>query len=359
MERIYNVGVIGCGQIAQIMHMPYINDSPMLRLHSICDISKAALKGVSERFHIPAEHVYTDFNSMVQDTDIDIVLVCCRDHYAPAMAAISAGKHVYIEKPLAFNLRQADDIINNAHAHGVKTIVGYMKFYDPAYKYFQKKIKGILEHVSYARVHDYAGSFDFTNTIYDLFPAVDLTDEVKRQASEEEDKALLEQIGVERRHLIRAYSRILGLSSHDTILMRNIFGDDYSVPYATVDGNNYLTAMLDFGRFKCAFESAFVTNRRSWDETFQVYSPELNACLEFPWPYQKNAPTKVHLNENEEGTMINVDKTVVSSFEEAYRCEWQHFIDCIINDKTPDTCAEEARKDIELADRVIKAVRID
>ena len=165
MDKVFNVGVIGCGQIAQIMHIPFINDAPFLSLYSICDISRAALSGVAARYQVPAQRVFTDIHEMVGDPNLDIVLVCCRDHYEPAMAAVKAGKHVYIEKPLAFNLRQADDIINAAKETGVKTIVGYMKFYDPAYTYFHQKVTGFLDQVTYARVHDYAGSFDFTGKI--------------------------------------------------------------------------------------------------------------------------------------------------------------------------------------------------
>lgn len=358
MDKILNVGVVGCGQIAQIMHMPYITDSPVLCLRSICDISKVALNGCAKRYHIPSERIFNDVSEMCNDPELDIVLICCRDHYEPAMTAISAGKHVYIEKPLAFNLRQCDDIIENAKRHNVKTIVGYMKYYDPAFKYFQKKIESFREEVTYARVHDYAGAFDFSNLIYDLFPASDLTDEMKSEAAAKEDAALIEQIGEERRRLIRAYSRILGNGSHDTILMRNVFGDQNSVPYASVDGDNYLTAIIDYGKFKCVFESAFVTNRRKYDENFTVYSPDCLATLEFPWPYQKNAPTLVRLNENEPGSKINVEKTIISSYEESYRCEWQHFYDCIIHDRIPETCAEEARKEVELADRIIRAVKL-
>ena len=358
MERILNVGVVGCGQIAQIMHMPYINDSSVFNLYSICDVSKVALEGCMRRYSIPENRVFTNVGDMCDDPRLDVVLICCRDHYEPAITAISKKKHVYIEKPLAFNLRQCDEIIACAKKNNVKTIVGYMKYYDPAFKYFQQKIMSFRDEVTFARVHDYAGAFDFTNSIYDLFPSSDLTEEMKREASEKEDAALIEQIGEKRRRLIRAYSRILGNGSHDTILMRNVFGDENTVAYASVDGNNYLTAVIDYGSFKCVFESAFVTNRRKYDENFTVYSPECLAVLEFPWPYQKNAPTLVRLNENEPSSKVNVDKTIISSYEESYRCTWQHFYDCIINGKTPDTCAEEARKEVELADRIIRAVKL-
>lgn len=358
MERILNVGVVGCGQIAQIMHLPYINDSNVLRIHSLNDISKKALSGVAQRYKIPQERIYTNIYDMVSDPQLDVVLICCRDHYEPALAAIQAGKHVFIEKPLAFNLKQADEIIAAAKKNNVKTIVGYMKRYDPGYQYFLNKVKDIRNHITYSRIHNYAGSFDFTNQIYDLFSASDLSDEIKAEAVKKEEEALIHQIGEERRHLIRAYSRLLGLTSHDSILMRHAFGNDNAVPYATVDGDNYLTAIIDYGQFKCVFESAFVTNRRNWDEVFQIYSPDCNLSLKFPWPYQKNAPAVVDINENELGTMVNCDRRVVCSYEESYRSEWQHFYSCIVDDKIPITCAEDARKDIELMSRIIHAVKL-
>lgn len=358
MNKILNVGIIGCGQIAQIMHLPYLNDSNKYNIYSLCDISKVSLVNVAKKYSVSEERTYTSVHDMVGDKALDVVLVCCRDHYEPALAAAKAGKHVFIEKPLAFNLQQADDIIAAGKASNVKIIVGYMKRYDSGYTYFLSKLQKIKNEVSLARIHDYAGSFDFTTSIYDLYPSSDLTDEQKAKAQQKEDDALLSQIGSERKHLIRAYSRLLGLTSHDTILMRHAFGNDNTVDYATVDGANYVTAILDYGKFKCLFESAFVTNRRTWDEVFQVYSPDCNLTLEFPWPYQKNAPSIVHINENEPDTMINMDKQVISSYEESYRYEWQHFYDCIINDETPVTSAEDARNDIDLMSRIIHAVKL-
>ena len=90
-------------------------------------------------------------------------------------------------------------------------------------------------------------------------------------------------------------------------------------------------------------------NRRSWDEKIWVYAGEKNLTLEFPWPYLKNYPTKLTINENEGDSMVNVDKVVVNNFQESYRNEILHFYDCIVSGKKPDTSGEDAREDIQLA----------
>lgn len=150
---------------------------------------------------------------------------------------------------------------------------------------------------------------------------------------------------------------MLGISTHDSILMRHAFGTP-EVLFADVHQEGFLTSVLDYGSFRAVFESGFLPARRIWDEKIWVYAPEKSLTLEFPWPYLKNAPTKLTINENEPGSMVNVDKVVVNSFEEAYRAELAHFHECITTGAVPLTAGEDARRDIQLAYDMICKVRL-
>lgn len=356
MDKKINVGVIGCGQIAQIMHLPYITDSEDFHLYSICDLSAFVMEKVGEKYHVPADRCFLDMDAMLADPALDAVVICTKDHYEPGIKAAKAKKHMLIEKPLAYSVAQCDEIIALAKENNLVLQVGYMKRYDPNFEYALEKIK-VMQNINLVRVHDFGGSFDFTTKIYDLYAGSDIPKEVLEEGDRQTRAAKISEIGADREHLLNSYDLICGLSSHDTILMRHAFGYP-TVLFATVPKPGFVTAVLDFGKdFNCVFESGLVMNRRAWDESFWVYSNACNLSVHFPWPYLKNAPTIVRINENEGDTMINADREVVASFDECYRREWQHFNECITCGKTPCTSGEDARQDIQLASDIIRAVK--
>lgn len=347
MSRKVKVGVIGCGQIAQIEHLPYLRESLDFELYSLCDLSDMIVQAVGEMFGIPADHRYTDIDKMLADDQLEAVIICTRDHYEPGLKAARAGKHMLIEKPLAYSLAQADEMIQEAERHNVVLMVGYMKRYDPNYEYFRQEVSHLTD-IHLVRVHDFGGSFDFTSSIFNIIRGNDISQETMAAGARIIRETMLEQVGSERANLVDAYSFILGVSSHDTILMRHAFGQP-EVVFAEVHQGSFLTAVLDFGEFRAVFESGFVPSRRVWDEKIWAYAASKNLLLEFPWPYLRNCPTRLTINENADEGMVNVDKVVVAGFEEAYRQELKHFHECICTGMEPLTSGKDARKDIQLA----------
>lgn len=347
MDKKIRVGIIGCGQIVQIEHLPFLSELPQFEIYSLCDLSAQVIAQLGEKYGVPAQRQFTDMDKMLADSELDAVIIATKDHYEPGLKAARAGKHMLIEKPLAYNLRQADEIIAEAKRSNVVLMVGYMKRYDPSYLYFKEQVEA-LKDVNLVRVHDFGGSFDFTNSLFHIIRGSDIPAEVLAKGAQDIKDAIAEQMGPGREHLGEAYSLVLGLSTHDTILMRHAFGRP-KVLYADVHKETFVTSVLDYGSFRAVFESGLVMNRRSWDEKIWVYAGEKNLTLEFPWPYLKNYPTKLTINENEGDSMVNVDKVVVNNFQESYRNEILHFYDCIVSGKKPDTSGEDAREDIQLA----------
>jgi predicted dehydrogenase len=74
--------------------------------------------------------------------------------------------------------------------------------------------------------------------------------------------------------------------------------------------------------------------------------------LKFPFPYIKNAATLLSIRENHADSASFRQITV--SYDEAFKREWRHFYDCIVNDKQPFTSAKEAREDLAFAVELTK-----
>jgi predicted dehydrogenase len=113
----FGFGIIGCGMISNF-HAKAIADIKQARLAACFDTVSASALRLAEQTGCRA---YTDLTAMLADPDVNIVTICTPSgaHMEPALAAIEAGKHVIIEKPLEITLKRCDRIIEAAERAGV------------------------------------------------------------------------------------------------------------------------------------------------------------------------------------------------------------------------------------------------
>ena len=118
------VGIIGAGGIAQGAHMPGYQKVPGVEMVAVADVKKATAKQAAERFNIPT--VLTDWRDLVAMKEIDAVSVCTPNafHKEPTVAALQAGKHVLVEKPIAMNAKEGEEMIAAARKAGRILMVG-------------------------------------------------------------------------------------------------------------------------------------------------------------------------------------------------------------------------------------------
>ncbi len=355
-KKVLRVGIVGCGEIAQVGHLPLLQELPYLKVTALCDLSEKILNYLGPMYNV--ENLYTNYHDLVKSEDVDIVLVTNKDHAPITIAAMNAGKHVFCEKPMCFNLEEADAIIEAEKANGVKYMVGMMKRHDPAFQYVLPLIKE-LDDVHLVRVHDFGGDYTINNEIYDEVRNDDLSAKIKDQMVLSDENKMIQAIGEDRKDLVVAYSTLLYLLVHDAILLQDAFGRPTAIEYADVYNNNTILAVLKFGdNIRCVYEGGLLLARREWDERFEVFSNTKRISVEFPFPYIKNAQTLVKINQQDDvDPKANVDKTIYVSYDEAFKQEWRHFYECVVDDKTPLTNSEKSRNDIELSINIIKAVK--
>ncbi len=104
MAKKLKIGIIGAGGIAQGCHMRgYASIPDECEIVAVCDVMEATAKKAAEKFSV--EKIYTDFNELLADKEIDAVSVATPNkyHLEPTVAALNAGKHVLCEKPLGMN----------------------------------------------------------------------------------------------------------------------------------------------------------------------------------------------------------------------------------------------------------------
>jgi predicted dehydrogenase len=135
------IGVIGCGAIAQIQHLPHLRElDDQFAIGGLSDLSPTLLQYVGEQYDVAAERRFVDYHDLLR-SDIDGVIVCpSGSHAPPSIAAAEAGKHVLVEKPMCTTVREARAMADAADRAGTLLMVAYMKRHEPAYRFAQQRV---------------------------------------------------------------------------------------------------------------------------------------------------------------------------------------------------------------------------
>ena len=122
-----NWGLIGCGDVVRKRVAAAIQDDPRSRLVAACRRNSAALAEFAQAFKVPAS--YRDAESLIADPSVDAVYIATpvREHLPQTIAAARAGKHVLVEKPMALDLSECDEMISACQEAGVKLGVAYYR----------------------------------------------------------------------------------------------------------------------------------------------------------------------------------------------------------------------------------------
>ena len=131
MKRV-KFAVIGLGWFGE-KHCEVLSGIPQVELFALCTRTKSRLHELAERFNVT--HTYTDYNELLANEEIEAVNVVTMwdQHTGPALAALSAGKHVFVEKPMASTLADCEAIVNAANATDKCFMVGHICRFNPRY----------------------------------------------------------------------------------------------------------------------------------------------------------------------------------------------------------------------------------
>src|SRR5947209_8363144 len=100
------IGVVGCGLIAQVMHLNYLLElSDYFELAAVCDISPGLAPACAERFG--ARRAYAEPEALLGQGLDAVMILTSGDHAPVALAAVRAGLHVFVEKPMALSSQSA------------------------------------------------------------------------------------------------------------------------------------------------------------------------------------------------------------------------------------------------------------
>ena len=131
MRRV-KFAVIGLGWFGE-KHCEVLSGIPQVELFALCTRTESRLQELAKQFNVP--HTYTDYNELLANKEIEAVNVVTMwdQHTSPTLAALSAGKHVFVEKPMASTLADCEAIVHAANASDKYFMVGHICRFNPRY----------------------------------------------------------------------------------------------------------------------------------------------------------------------------------------------------------------------------------
>ena len=117
------IGVIGCGKIAQVRHIPEYAANPHVEIAGFYDLNRERAEELAEKYGAAA---YASYEELLADGEIDAVSVCVANnaHAEISIAALKAGKHVLCEKPMAVMLEECEEMVAAAKEAGKYLMIG-------------------------------------------------------------------------------------------------------------------------------------------------------------------------------------------------------------------------------------------
>ncbi len=120
---MFKIGIIGCGKIAQVRHIPEYADNPEVKLAGYYDLNQERATELAKKYGGKA---YSSYQDLLADKEIDAVSVCTANtsHAEITIAALKAGKHVLCEKPMATTLEECEAMVKEAKVSGKFLMIG-------------------------------------------------------------------------------------------------------------------------------------------------------------------------------------------------------------------------------------------
>ena len=360
------MGVLGCGSIAQIAHLPAISRNDQATLAAVCDTSAERAEEAAAKWG--AESRFTDYREMYEKAHLDAVVIATPNyaHRNQAIAAAQAGISVVVEKPLAVTNVEAWDIVNECNKAGVKLMVGCDRRFWTHNQWARELIEaGVIGKVLMSRSCLHEHWFNYQNHV----AVTDFRLDVKLAGG-----AAINDTGAHAIDLLTwlngsKVKRVVGVAKR--MVMPDTYTHCDDTALAMVEFENGAFGTISCNRFSHAVNQA--TELCGTDGTIFTATDATN-------PFQ-SWPMAVYTNkEFTEETLPPVLKNfrwpelfwVEDRIETTVRKRWvpicpprypsnyermtAHFLDCIINDKPPLVSGEDGARAIEVMCGAIKSM---
>ena len=342
------LGYIGCGFMAQRVHLPNFSSIPGCHLIALAELRPELGRKVQARYGI--DRLYRDHLEMLADPGIEAVALSAAFSVQGDLArdCLLAGKNVFMEKPMAISLKQADAILDAERASGKRLMVGYMKRYDAGNELVKATVdawraSGELGELTYMRNHSYGGDW-----IAGLDSPVETSDEPMPSSA---------VIGPEwlPAEYLDAYVAYLQQFTHNINLLRFFrdAGDDVAVKSVDLDDDGYAgVVVFDIAGTRAVLETGGLSHYR-WDEHTQIYFRDGWVHTWAPPLLLRQVPAEVEIYRAGKEQVFS-RPIAQPAWSWSYRREAEHFVESVRTGTPFRSTAADTRTDVRLFEEIYR-----
>lgn len=313
------IAVIGCGYWGKNLVR---NFAELGTLAAVCDADNTLAQKASEQYGVPALSLEKILNSPVNGV---VIAAPAALHYTLASQALKAGKHVFVEKPLALEVEQALELCDIAKEKDLQLMVGHLLQYHPAFTELKHMIDkgtlGRLQYISSNRLN--LGKFRNEENILWSFAPHDIS-------------MILSMAGGVPESVYSTGMCHLNPQIHDVTVTHLSFQNG-------IQAHIYVSWLHPYKEQKLIVVGdkgmAVFDDSMEWDEKLRFYPHHVNWIDGFPQP--------------EKADPINIPLDV----SEPLKLECAHFINCIKNDQAPLTDGQEGLRVLRVLDAAQKSLQ--
>jgi myo-inositol 2-dehydrogenase/D-chiro-inositol 1-dehydrogenase/scyllo-inositol 2-dehydrogenase (NAD+) len=318
MGNSIRVCLVGAGRVAKVHANSLVNHVPNGVLIAIVDPNTEVLAATSEQFGI--DRRYTSLQDALEDESFEAVVITTPTftHAELAITASNAGKHILLEKPMALNLEECDQIINAAKTNGVLLQLAFMRRFDPEFSAAAERIA--------------AGEIGRPMLVKSLTHGPGLPPAWARD-------------------LKTSNGNLAEVNSHDWDCVRWLMGSNYKRVYVEVanfkgkarniDTENYYDnalANIQFENGGLGSISSICPCDYGYDARVEIVGEK--GIMQIG---ELKGQAIVVCTNRDQGLITPIYRTWPQRFEWAYIREMEHFIECIRSGKQPNVTGDDGR----------------
>jgi UDP-N-acetylglucosamine 3-dehydrogenase len=302
------VGVIGCGFWGK-NHARIYNDIDTAELVAVSDLNEQSACSLGERYG--ADH-YGDVGALLERGDVEMVAICTPTvtHAKIALAAMEAGKHVLVEKPMTSTVAEAERLIAASEKAGVKLTVGFVERFNPGVIEALRLVReGKIGDVILARAH-----------------------RVSRYPLRISDVGVVKDLAI-----------------HDVDIVRQLFGVDPETVYATA--GNLVHSFEDYANIVLRFPG----NRSAFIETNWLTPHKIRRLI------LTGSEGLITVEFITQEVTVEDDEGRYTPFlppQEPLTLELESFVEAILEDKPPAVSGEDGLKALRICEAALESARI-
>ena len=354
-------GVVGGGLVAQAMHIPNLAAlTDRFQLAALAEPSETVRNALGKRYGIAGLH--PDYHALIEAGGIDAIVVAspAGTHAEVTLAALDAGLHVFVEKPMCITLADADAIVAARDRTNRIVQVGTMKRFDPAVERMLAELPSSAEDLRYVSVVVYDPEFEPYFGPGEIVRGADVPADLIVATREAEAAQVEAAVGSRHPDVVRAFSEsFLGSLLHDLNVVHGLLermGEPLPAQVVAGDwwneGRSVTGSLRLANGARCDTSWIQLLDVHEYSETISFLFADSVRTLTFPSPWLRQYPT-VYRRGNRDGTLNSVH--TATSYEESFSRELVHFYECIADGTPCRTPPEQGRLDIDVLTQMFLA----